>query len=41
MNYDRTHIESLKRRQQVRHFPYLTVFVILAVLVFGLLSIIH
>jgi len=41
VNYDRTHIESLKQKEQVRHFPYLKVFVILAVLVFGLLSIIH
>lgn len=39
MNYDRRHIEALKKRHHVHHFPFLKLFMLLAALVFVLVSI--
>ncbi len=41
MNYDRRHVESVKRRHHVHHFPFLKVFLLFAALVFVLMAVLR
>jgi hypothetical protein len=41
VNYDRRHVEAVKRRSQGHHFPFLRVFLILSVLVFALMAVLR
>ena len=39
MNYDRRHVEAVKRRHHVHCFPFLGLFIFLAILAFVLIVI--
>jgi hypothetical protein len=41
MNYDRRHVEAVKRRHQLHAFPYLRVFLIVAALMFALMAVLR
>lgn len=41
MNYDRRHIESLRRRHQVYVLPFFRLFIVLAALVFVLMALLR
>jgi hypothetical protein len=41
MNYDRTHVEAVKRARHAHSFPFLRVFLFFATLVFVLLAVLR